>query len=384
MWDICFRRIRLIDPVQGLDEITDLAIRGETIAGVGEYIEGQARLEISGEGLILTHGLADLHTHVGGRGFCPLAVPADDAGIYRSVTLLGDAGTAGESNFTGLLEAVRLSRTRIRHFLNIHPKGIAELPQNWSEPQDFAAFAERVEQYRDRICGIKLLAVSSFVEHAGIAGLEKIKKLAMSLQLPLMVHIGTEPDGALPSCWEAFCDALPRMLDAGDILSHCYTGKPGGLITPDRRFYAPLRQAAARGVVFDTAVALTHFLFSVARQGLDDGFLPTCVSTDLTLRNCQRIVCDLPLVMSRFLALGLPLSEIVRCVTERPYKALGVECGILAPGWPATLSVLAVEEQPILFGEGKDSLAGALRLVPFGAVLNGRFFQATKGENVLI
>src|SRR5438445_4037657 len=55
---------RVIDPSQGLDQITDLWIRGETILGVGPRSELQADLTIDASGKIVCPGLIDMHVHL--------------------------------------------------------------------------------------------------------------------------------------------------------------------------------------------------------------------------------------------------------------------------------------------------------------------------------
>src|SRR5437870_540961 len=55
---------RVIDPSQGLDQITDLWIRGETILGVGPRSELQANLTLDAAGKIVCPGLIDMHVHL--------------------------------------------------------------------------------------------------------------------------------------------------------------------------------------------------------------------------------------------------------------------------------------------------------------------------------
>jgi dihydroorotase len=55
---------RVIDPSQGLDQITDLWIRGETIFGIGPRPELQANLTLDAGGKIVCPGLIDMHVHL--------------------------------------------------------------------------------------------------------------------------------------------------------------------------------------------------------------------------------------------------------------------------------------------------------------------------------
>jgi dihydroorotase len=55
---------RIIDPSQGLDQIADLWVRGETILGIGPRPELQASLTLDAGGKIVCPGLIDMHVHL--------------------------------------------------------------------------------------------------------------------------------------------------------------------------------------------------------------------------------------------------------------------------------------------------------------------------------
>jgi dihydroorotase len=55
---------RVIDPSQGLDQVTDLWIRGEHIAGTGPQPQLQAARTIDATGKIVCPGLIDMHVHL--------------------------------------------------------------------------------------------------------------------------------------------------------------------------------------------------------------------------------------------------------------------------------------------------------------------------------
>lgn len=376
MMDICFRNARVLDPGRQLDCRADVAVANGRILEVAGSIAGRAALEVDAAGCLLLPGLADIHAHVGGESVAPLSLPVDEAGLLRGATLLGDAGTAGSRNLERLLAVLDGARTPVAVFLNIHEDGIAVLPQDWRGGLRIEAVREALDRHAGRICGLKAMLSGAFAARVGLEGLKALKQLAAQRGLPLMLHLGAEPDEPLPDGWERFCAELPAILDAGDILSHCYTAKPGGLITPDRRFYPQLRDAVRRGVALDTAVALRHFDFARARQGLDDGFVPRTISTDLTRNNWQRCVFDLPETMSRFLALGMPLPEVAACVTVAPRVLLRRPAVGIRAGERAELTLLREHHGPCRFGEEGHSLSGAYRLSPEGVVWEGHYVPA--------
>src|SRR3989440_2147623 len=55
---------RVIDPSQGIDQVTDLWIHGETIAGVGPQSGTQTDRVIDAQGKIVCPGLIDMHVHL--------------------------------------------------------------------------------------------------------------------------------------------------------------------------------------------------------------------------------------------------------------------------------------------------------------------------------
>src|SRR5438309_10316046 len=55
---------RVIDPAQNLDQITDLWVRGERIAGIGPQPRLQATQTLDAAGKIVCPGLIDMHVHL--------------------------------------------------------------------------------------------------------------------------------------------------------------------------------------------------------------------------------------------------------------------------------------------------------------------------------
>ena len=66
---ILFAGARVIDPVSGRDEFTDVLVAGETIEAVGAGVAAEGAESIDATGLILAPGRVDLHTHLREPGF---------------------------------------------------------------------------------------------------------------------------------------------------------------------------------------------------------------------------------------------------------------------------------------------------------------------------
>ena len=65
MYDLLLRGARVVDPLNGLDGIADVAVADGKIAAVGRDLEGAAREVIDLTGLVLQPGIIDSHVHLG-------------------------------------------------------------------------------------------------------------------------------------------------------------------------------------------------------------------------------------------------------------------------------------------------------------------------------
>src|ERR687895_1934501 len=66
---LLFRGARVVDPAGGRDEVADVLVRGGVVANVGRGLDGASAELIDGDGLVLSPGLVDLHTHLREPGF---------------------------------------------------------------------------------------------------------------------------------------------------------------------------------------------------------------------------------------------------------------------------------------------------------------------------
>src|SRR5215468_2661892 len=119
---------RVIDPAGGRDGIFDVAVAGGRIAAVAPSIDAsRARAVIHAEGLLVTPGLVDIHTHVfhgpESKHYLsgsPLAVLPDDFAPSSCTTTVVDAGSSGHRTFSQLREQILVrGATRALAFVNI-------------------------------------------------------------------------------------------------------------------------------------------------------------------------------------------------------------------------------------------------------------------------
>jgi dihydroorotase len=131
-------------------------------------------------------------------------------------------------------------------------------------------------------------------------------------------------------------------------------------------------------VVLDVAQSGADFRFATARAMHDHDVLPDTLSSDLNRFNEGGPVHSLVEVMSKLLALGVPLASVVAMVTANPARVLHLdhEIGSLAPGREADVSVLRMVDGPAVLSDGFESVTVDRRLVPVGCLRAGTWIDA--------
>src|SRR5215510_10609932 len=340
MYDLVLKGGNVIDPSSGLNGPSDVAVQGGTIARIAPTIgmvEATRTIDVTGK--IVTPGLIDVHAHVF-EGVNRTGVNPDLAGVYAGVTTIVDAGSSGSATFGAFPRHVIPScQTEIIPFLHICQTGLSTMPDIIAESSINLDDTLRVaDQHKGVICGIKARMVSPALEIMGMKMPQLAKRAARESGTSLMVHIGDTEKRYDPTVIRSL---LP-LLEAGDILTHYFTANPGGVLDANGKLVPETREAADRGVWLDTAHGRMNFSFDVGRRCIDQGLLPHCISTDLTVPGRIHTVHSMVEIMTRFLGLGFTLPEVVTMSTHNPARAIGEEqrLGSLAIGRQADISVL--------------------------------------------
>jgi dihydroorotase len=336
MYDLLIKGGKVIDPSQKISNVMDLAIQDHRIARLAKDIPAsEAREVIDAAGNIVTPGLIDIHCHVY-PGVTEIGILPDDAGLKQGVTTVVDAGSAGQATFGGLTKyVIPQSRTNIFCFLHLCSVGLSVMPElgSWNEINVEAA-AAAIESNRDIIKGVKLRLTGPLAKEQGAKLIEIAKKLAGKFNLPVMIHLGD-----LDKSLTRYCLTL---MEPGDIVSHIYTPQTGSPWLPDGGSMSELVQAMRRGVMLDVAPGMYNFSFEIAQKGLAQGIIPTTISSDLTSWSLTKHIFGLTVTMSRFLALGLSMEQLIEMTTINPARVLGIidRAGSLEPEMPADVSIL--------------------------------------------
>jgi len=370
--DLVLRGGRVIDPSQGLDAITDVGFRGGRVAEIGAGLSGLTIRDVAGS--IVTPGLIDLHTHVYWGG---TSLGVDPLRLARGgCTTLVDTGSAGPGNYAGFLEhVIRPSPVRIIALLNVSFAGIYAFSKRVmvGESGDVRLMApiEAVDvaaANRDTVGGVKVRVGFHASQGAGIVPLDIALQAAEESGLPLMVHIDHPPP--------TLADVLARMRK-GDILTHCFRPFPNNACTAEGGVRPEVREARARGIIFDIGHGMGSFAFKTARAMLANGFEPDCISSDVHALCVDGPAFDLLTTMSKFLCLGMALGDVVRAATAAPARALRrADLGSLSPGAAGDASVIALQGGAFDYVDATgEPMTGDKRLIARGVVMNGRWWN---------
>ena len=114
-----------------------------------------------------------------------------------------------------------------------------------------------------------------------------------------------------------------------------------------------------RGVIFDVGHGGGSFLWRVAVPLIKQGFLPDSISTDLHIGSMNAGMKDMLNVMSKFLAMGVPLDSVIAMSTWHPAKEIKQDAlGHLSPGADADIAVLRLEKGKFGFPDMYGARAG--------------------------
>jgi len=175
------------------------------------------------------------------------------------------------------------------------------------------------------------------------------------------------------------------LMRAGDIVTHCLNAHSIGILEktdPREQVFAStgklkpgVKEARARGVIFDVGHGAGSFNFGAARAALDAGFPPDTISTDVYAASVNGPVYDMPTTMSKMLYLGMSFEEVLLRVTANPARIINrvPGMGTLAIGAPADIALLAIEDGKFqLVDSQRNTVSAPKRIVSRLTICRGR------------
>ena len=346
-FDIVLKGGHVLDARNNLNILMDVAISKGKIAEVARDIpSGKAESVLDVSGMYVCPGLIDMHSHhffgtdAGAYlsdGNC--ALPPDGFTFRNGVTTVVDTGGAGWKNFEQFkAQTIDTAATRVLALLNIVGSGMkgGAIEQNKADMNP-AKTAEMAEKYREHVVGIKL---------AHFLGpdwepTERTVAAGMLAGIPAMIDFGrSEPHLSLETLFL-------EKLRPGDIFTHCYAHVTGREALVDeqgklRPYVLPSRE---KGIWFDVGHGEASFDFRQAIPALESGFYPDSISSDLHTGCMNRGMKDFLNVLSKFIALGMPLDQVIAAATWNPAQCIGRQTlGHLSEGALADVAVLSLRE----------------------------------------
>lgn len=362
---ICIKGGTVVDPKNGVNSIKDIYIENnkvvESISAVDTTVDAT--------GYYVFPGLIDFHTHLYGGstfGINP------DMLLATGVTSAVDAGTSGYINFSDFYSSVLTrSKLTLKAFVNISP--IGQPGGGINEPLrreliNKSILKETVNKYRANILGLKVRISKPIVGELGLDPLHHALEIAEELNLPINVHVTNPP--------EKMSEIAP-FFRKGDIFTHVFEGT-GHTIIEDGKVADKVWDAKKRGVIFDSANGRSNFIFSVAEKAVSEGFYPDVISTDSTALNFSKpyVVKNLPFIMSKYLALGMNLTEVIKASTEVPAKLMGEEdrLGHLGVGAIGDVAICDIESKKVLFKDTANTERTGNKVIrPVMVIKNSEF-----------
>ena len=347
-YDLLLKGGHVIDPKNNLDEIMDVAITGNKISEVSKNVNPSlAKKVIDVTGYYVTPGLIDMHVHVF-NGHTPgsyiadgaTSVPPDGFTFRSGVTTVVDAGSSGWKNFRQFKEqTIDQSQTRVLALLNIVGVGMLGRfeEQNVADMNPVMTAHMIKKLYPDILVGIK-----SAHYWGDFTQVDKAVEAGVLAGVPVMVDFGEhDPPNSIESLFM-------EHLRPGDMFTHTYANGPKSreTVVDENGIVKPfIFEAQKRGIIFDVGHGGGAFSWIQAVPAVKQGFIADVISTDLHTQSMNGGMKDLCNVMSKFMAVGLSIEDVVLRTTWNPARIISrPELGNLDIGSEADVTVLNVRE----------------------------------------
>ena len=359
--DLLITNGHVIDPKNNIDGTMDIAIANGKIVEVAPAIsKDNAKKVVDASGMYVSPGFIDLHTHVfvgTNTGFANgvNSISPDNFACRSGVTTVVDAGTSGWRNFpTFKQQVIDRSKTRILAFVSIGGLGLSgKAAQENLDDMNVDSAVYILQQFPETIVGIKI----GHYERAEWLPFDRALSAAERAQVPLLVECH------LPKY--SLKDQLARMRP-GDIITHSFeqVSERMPMVDEEGRLRPFVKKAMDRGVLFDVGHGGAGFWFSQAIPALKQGLAPSSFGTDFHRFSMNAGMKDMMNVMSKYMAMGMELNDVIDRATWSPAKAIKREdLGHLSPGAPADVAVWSIRKGKFGFVDaGNNRIQGDRKL----------------------
>jgi len=386
---VCLRGGRVIDPLHGIDRVTDVVIANGVIESVGDCTEpGISKIDLRGK--LVVPGMIDMHAHIF-HSVSAYGIHPDRAGVGMGCTHVNDMGSVGWITFAGFRELIaNAAHTNVTCFPNMLSMGMpdnygfgaVELVNERYYPENLI---EHAQTFPDVLRGVKVFVERGFLSQLDETwrAFDAARRVTAEAGANLYVHLGDlfpkSTTRRLLDLQTMIIEAVERM-QPGEVLGHCFTQFPGGLVDDEGHVSPAAYIASEKGALHENGHGLS-FSFFRARHFLDAGHRVDIISSDLhgTMHagkprpgiglnadfNAPKLDYSFVSAMSKCLALGMPLVDVIRASTLTPARALrldGVK-GSLTPGFAAEVTVLELVSGRFQMHDSLDEKLSANHLV---------------------
>ncbi len=353
----------------------DVLLEGTSVKTIASSITDATATVVDAAGAYVTAGFIDLHCHIYDHPLYRTSrLSADRIGVRQGVACLIDTGSAGPTTIDAFKQfVIDTQETAAFALCNVGSPGQPGVDGGHTAKPELISLSgtvKAIERNPDWILGVKVLASSS---HTGLMGIEAVKigrKAAEISGTPLMVHIGNAPP---------VIDEVLDLLREGDIVTHAYHGKVGGVLGYRDEVIPQFKAAVNRGVIVDIAHGRSSFSFATCEKAMDQGMPVHTISSDLHGGNVNRYVVSLARTMSKFRLLGLTLEEVVRAVTLAPANALGLQrfgFGTLTQGGDANITLFRETTRAVEVEDSEGEVRTTRHWIePFKVFVRGKAFD---------
>ncbi len=367
MYDLVIRNGRTITGEQ-----VEIAVTDGKIVEVTKVISGRGAKELTlADDERLSAGWIDDHVHCFEEMNLYYDYP-DAIGVEKGVTTVIDAGTTGAENIGRFYQLAQAAKTNVYALVNISKYGIVEQDElaDLTKVQS-QRVAEALKAYPNFILGIKARMSKTVIGDNGIKPLLMAKEIqAENQQLPLMVHIGSNPP--------ELSDIL-AVMEKGDVLTHCFNGKPNGILDQKTDRIKDFAVAAyQRGVVFDIGHGTDSFNFHVAEIALATGIKCESISTDIYIRNRQNgPVYDMATTLEKLHLVGYSWEEIIDKITIAPAENFKLTTkGRLQPKMDADFTIFKIGKKEKQLTDSNGNVRTTDEVIqPVKTIIGGRIYD---------
>ncbi|MBP8944074.1 MAG: amidohydrolase/deacetylase family metallohydrolase [Saprospiraceae bacterium] len=365
--DLLLKGGHVIDPKNNIDAILDVAISNNKIYLVAKDIAAdKAKKVVNVAGLYVTPGLIDMHVHVFlgndldayiANG--PTSVMPDGFTFRAGVTTVVDAGSSGWRNFPLFKkQTIDKAQTRVLALLNIVGHGMVSRFQEQDltdmSPQMTADMINKL--YPDFLVGIKSAHFWGEFEQV-----DRAVEAGNLAKVPVMVDFGEHDP---PNSIEAL---FMKHLRPGDMFTHTYSYGPKQrqtVVDENGKVKPFVFEAQKRGIIFDVGHGGGAFSWRQAVPAIQQGFKPNVISSDLHTQSMNGGMKDFTNLMSKFMAMGMTLHEVIQRTTVDPAEAIHrSDLGHLSVGSEADVTVLNLKSGSFGYTDVRETkLMGSKKL----------------------